>query len=482
MGKLSNLNPKDVFGYFEDICNIPHCSGNTSAIVDYCIQFANERNLKWYRDNANNLLIWKPASPGYESAESLILQAHTDMVCEKEVNVNFDFIKDGLNLLVDGDTLHADGTTLGADNGIGVAMILAILNDNTLKHPMIEALLTSDEEIGLIGAFAFDCSKLSGHRLINLDSEYEGVLMCGCAGGVNAYSTIPVTRETASFQLLELDISGLTSGHSGVEIDKGRANSNILLGRLLNIIAEKLDFRLISMDGGSRETAIAGISKAEIGIEHNNIEVVREIVNKFYYEIKDEYASTEPNITITTKFKKYDTISALTEESTKLVCQVLISLPDGVQTISMDMENLVQTSLNFGILQLREKELYIANTIRSSMTSQKKWIMQKVKAIVLLAGGKTEANGDYPGLPYNPNSEIKDIFVRAYKELYGKEPSVEAVHAGLECGLFADGIPNLDWVSVGPNMKDVHTPKESLSISSTERTYELLVKVLEECK
>lgn len=478
MGVLAQLEPKSVFSYFETICGIPHGSGNTGPIADYLVQFAKDNGLEWYRDAANNVVLTKPASPGYEGADTIILQAHTDMVCEKAPGVEFDFTKDAIRPIVEGDTIRADGTTLGADDGISVAMILALLADPELKHPKLEALLTSDEEIGLIGAFAFDCSHVTGHKLINLDSEYEGVLMCSCAGGANAYSTIPVDREEVKLQLVELSIGGLASGHSGVEIDKGRANSNVLMGRLLRTLSEKVPCRLVKLEGGSRETAIAAAATALVGVPEVSAAEAVEIAMACGAVYAREYAAAEPGLCVNAKATEVDTVKALSLESTARVIRVLLALPDSVQAMSMDMPGLVQTSINFGVLQLREDELYCANTVRSSMTTQKMWILDKVKAVVELAGGKTEIAGSYPGWSYNPNSVVKDTILRAYKSLFGKEATVEAVHAGIECGLFADSIPNLDCVSIGPNMADVHTPREHVSISSTRRTYELLREVL----
>lgn len=482
MGVLAQLEPKAVFSYFETICGIPHGSGNTGPIADYLVKFAQDRGLGWYRDEANNVVLTKPASPGYEAADTVILQAHTDMVCEKAPGVDFDFTKDAIRLVVEEDIIRADGTTLGADDGISVAMILALLDDPDLKHPKIEALLTSDEEIGLIGAFAFDCSHLTGHKLINLDSEYEGVLMCSCAGGANAYSTIPVKREETGLQLVELNIGGLASGHSGVEIHKGRANSNVLMGRVLGELGEKLPYRLVKLEGGSRETAIASAATAVIGVAEGDAELAVKVVEDCAAVFAKEYATAEPGLSLTAKALAVETVNALTAESTALVTRVLLALPDSVQAMSVDMPGLVQTSLNFGILQLRDTELYCANTVRSSMTTQKLWILDKVSAVVALAGGKTEISGSYPGWSYNPNSVVKDTILAAYKDLFGKEATVEAVHAGIECGLFADSIPNLDCVSIGPDMADVHTPREHLSIPSTARTYQLLKEVLARSK
>ena len=478
MGVLAQLEPKEVFSYFETICGIPHGSGNTGPIADYLVKFAQERGLDWYRDSANNVVITKPASPGYEDADTVILQAHTDMVCEKDPGVEFDFTKDAIRLVVEGDTLRADGTTLGADDGISVAMILALLDDPELKHPKLEALLTSDEEIGMLGAFAFDCSHLTGHKLINLDSEYEGVLMCSCAGGANAYSTVPVEREEVRLRLIELSIDGLASGHSGVEIDKGRANANVLMGRLLGALGDKLPLRLVKLEGGSRETAIAAAATALVGVPEVSAAEAVDTARACGAVFAREYAAAEPGLRLNAKPVDYDTVKALSLESTARVVRVLLALPDSVQAMSVDMPGLVQTSLNFGILQLRENELYCANTVRSSMTTQKLWILDKVKAVVELAGGKTEITGSYPGWSYNPNSVVKDTILAAYRDLFGKDATVDAVHAGIECGLFADSIPELDCVSIGPDMADVHTPREHLSIPSTARTYKLLVEVL----
>lgn len=482
MSTLECLEPRNAFLYFEEICNIPHGSGNVSALVDYCVDFAEKRKLSYYRDDADNIVISKPGSKGYENADIIILQGHTDMVCEKEDGLEFDFTKDPIKPYIDGDFIRAKGTTLGGDNGIAVAMCLAILDDESLSHPPLEVLFTSDEETGMVGAFAFDCSHLKGHKLINLDSEYEGVLMCSCAGGANANSSIPVERATKEMALLEIKISGLKSGHSGIEIDKGRANANVLMTRILNGLFDASDFRIVSLSGGSRETAIAAASTAVLGMDKKDMEKAKKAVEEWNAILKKEYASSEPGLSIEVSEKGEEEVSALTVCCTKEVIDVLISLPDSVIAMSMDMPGLVQTSINFGILELRDDELYFANTARSSMTSQKMWVLDKVKAIVALAKGKTEITGNYPGWSYNPNSVLKDTILNSYKKLFGKEAKVDAVHAGIECGLFADSIENLDCVSIGPEMAEVHTPKEHFSISSVKRTYELLCDVLKESR
>lgn len=477
MGVLSQLEPKGVFGFFETICSIPHGSGNTDAIAEYIVSFAAERGFECSRDEANNVLVTVPASAGREGDETIILQAHTDMVCEKDEGVDFDFTKDALRLVVDGDTLRAEGTTLGADDGISVAMMLALADDAALSHPKLELLFTADEEIGMLGAFAFDCSKLTGHRLINLDSEYEGVLMCSCAGGANAYTTLPVKRERAELELLELSIGGLRSGHSGVEIDKGRANSNVLMARLLRELAAKADIRLVGLEGGARETAIAASTVAVVGAA-SGVDALAALAEEFGAQLRREYATAEPDMSVSAAVSGKRSVDALTAADTARALALLQALPDGVQAMSVDMPGLVQTSLNFGLVKLRDAELRCANTVRSSMTSQKRWILDKICAAAELAGGSTEISGSYPGWSYNPRSAVKEAILNAYRELFGREASVEAVHAGIECGLFADSIPELDCVSIGPDMADVHTPREHLSISSAARTYELLKAVL----
>lgn len=482
MGVLCEANSKDVFHFFEEICKIPHGSGNTDAIAAYLVNTAKAHNYPTYRDKANNVVVTIPATSGYEQSETMILQAHTDMVCEKDPGVTFDFTKDPISLVVEGDVLRADGTTLGGDDGISVAMMLAIINDSTLKHPKLELLFTADEEIGMLGAFAFDCSHLTGHRLINLDSEYERILMCSCAGGVNVYSALPVEREEVKLSSLSIDITDLASGHSGVEIGKGRANANVLIARMLDELCGKFDCRLLSLNGGSRETAIAAVSHATLAAPEALIHDLKKAAESFGKVICQEYTSTEPKMQVAVTVADAATIGVLTKKDTQLVKNLLLSLPDGVQMMSPDMPGLVQTSLNFGILKLEETQLTFANTIRSSVNTQKEWIVRQVMAVVQLAGGSSKIVGNYPGWSYNPNSVVKDTIVRAYEEMYGKKPSIDAVHAGIECGLFADSIPDLDCVSIGPDMADVHTPREHLSISSAERTYDLLKKVLEESK
>ena len=481
MGVLENLEPKDVFKYFETICSIPHGSGNTDGIVEYLMNFAQERGLESYRDTLNNVIIRKKGSPGYENADIIILQGHHDMVCEKEEGLDIDFKKDPIIPYVDGDWIRAKGTTLGGDDGIAVAMILAILDDDTLPHPPIEALITADEEMGMPGAFGFDCSQLTGKKLINLDSEFEGVLMCSCAGGVNLRNSIPVQRESVSGIEVTIQLRDFAGGHSGVEIDKGRANSNMIMGRMLCELAKETDYRLVSLEGGNRETSIAAATSATFVVESAGVDALCAKAKALGKHYAKEYAATEPNMTVEVKKGKEITVFALSKKSTELVYRVLVSLPDGVQEMSTDMPGLVQTSTNCGLLKLTDTDLTFSNTVRSSITPQKYWVKDKIEAIVALAGGKSAFDGDYPGWAYNPDSEVKDALLKAYKKVAGTDAKVDAVHAGIECGIFADKV-GLDCVAIGPEMADVHTPKEHLSISSSARLYEVLKAFLADSK
>lgn len=482
MSVLENLEPKKVFYYFEKICGIPHGSGNTEAIASYYTTFAEERGLSWYRDEANNVLIRKPASKGSEEAPVLILQGHLDMVCEKEENLAFDFEKEAIHPVVDDDFVKASGTTLGGDNGIAAAMMLAILDDEELVHPPLEVLFTADEEIGMVGAFAFDCRQLNGKRLINLDSEEEGVIMCSCAGGVDACSILPVAREKRHGVMGKIQISGLTGGHSGVEIDKGRANANILMSRILYDLTEKTDMRVVSIIGGTRETAIAASAEAIVLLEKEETKSFSSRADLYYNTFSKEYQSTEPSLSIIFSAEDAEAeMEVLTTESTRRMCRVLRALPDGVQVMSADLPGLVQTSVNLGIVKLEKDELRFTNTIRSSMRTQKFMVFHQIASVTALAGGVTKARGEYPGWAYRPDSVLKQIAARAYEDIAGRKAEIQAVHAGLECGLFADSISELDCISIGPDMGNVHTPQEYLRISSVDRTYRLLETVLRKC-
>ena len=354
MGTLSSLNPEKVFAFFEKICSIPHGSGHCAALSAFIADFAKQRRLDFAVDAEQNVLIRKPASPGYEKYETLILQGHLDMVCEKDPELEVDFAKDAIQPYIDGDDIKARGTSLGGDNGIAIAMMLAILDDDTLHHPQLEMLMTVDEETSMDGAFGFDCAQLRGHRLINLDSEYEGVLMCSCAGGVDVVCNLPVLREEKEGCRLTLTVAHLRGGHSGVEIDKGRANANILMGRLLFRLQNELPLGIAEYYGGSRVNAIASHAEAEILIEKSRLTEYEEHIKQMEAIFRKEYHASDPDISVNLKLSESGCFSVLDEASAARMISLLLILPDGMQEMSAEMPGLVQTSCNLGAASLQE--------------------------------------------------------------------------------------------------------------------------------
>ena len=480
MGVLSALKPEKVFYYFEEICGIPHGSGNTKEISDYLVKFASERNLKYYQDDSNNVVIYKEASEGYEDAPVTILQGHCDMVAEKTEESAHDFEKDGLKLLIEGDDITADGTTLGGDDGIAVAYMLAVLDDDSLRHPALECVITTDEEIGLLGAKALDTSVLKGKYLINLDSEEEGYLWISCAGGLRGNSRIPVNITEAEGMVAEVVIDGLTGGHSGAEIDKIRANANKLMGRYLYELSIITAFTISGLEGGTKDNAITRKTGAVLVIDPDCEEEVKVFSGKFQENLRKEYSGTDAGITVSVKMKGIDTIAAVDMTSREKIIFFLMNVPYGIEKMSGEIEGLVETSNNIGILKLEEDALYASCGVRSSFGSAKLHVSDQICYLTEFLGGEYHTHGDYPAWEYKKDSRLREIMSEVYKNMFNKEPVVKAIHAGLECGLFYDSIPGLDCVSFGPNMKDIHTTEEKLSISSTARMWDYLVKVLEE--
>lgn len=478
MGILSSLEPRRVFEIFEQICAIPHGSGNTKQISDFCVDFAKQRGLRWHQDEINNVVIYKDASAGCEGAPPVILQGHLDMVCKKDDSLDFDFEKDGLNLGIDSDWIHANGTTLGGDDGAAIAIGLAILDTPDLVHPPLEILFTVDEETGMDGAQGIDGSLLKGRRMINLDSEAEGILTVSCAGGCKATCLLPVSRESCGLEQYRITISGLLGGHSGVEIDKGRASSNQLLGRLLAAAFKKLPFFITDIFGGTVDNAIPSLSWAEAAIWQDDLDSLKAVIDEYSGIFRSEYAKADPNITIELEKVDVRKDTALSREDTEKIINALLILPYGIQAMSMDIEGLVQTSLNLGVLQLNENACEMSFSVRSSIESQKRMLIERIEAIIGLLGGSVELFGDYPGWEFRQESPLRDVMIDTWSDLYGKKPAVEAIHAGLECGLFCGKLEGLDAVSCGPDMTDIHSPKERLSISSTERIWKFVCEVL----
>ena len=480
MRALENCEPKRVFYYFEELCKIPHGSGNTKQISDYLVSFAKEHGLEYVQDEMNNVVIYKPATEGYEDAPTVILQGHMDMVCEKRPDVDHDFTKDPLNISVKDGYVTANGTTLGGDDGIAVAYGLALLESTELAHPALEVLITVDEEIGLLGAEGFDCSALKGKRLINLDSEAEGSLWISCAGGLSGISTIPVQRVEAEGQKAAVKITGLMGGHSGAEIDKKRANANVLMGRFLYTLQKEAAYEIISLAGGQKDNAITREADAELLVE--DVNAVKACAEKVQKGFREEYAGTDEGITIEITDLGASSARVLHPTSREKVLFFLMEVPFGIQKMSGSIDGLVETSTNIGIVKLGEDEFLGSSSVRSSVEAAGAALSDKICYLTEFLGGDYTVQGAYPAWEYRKDSPLRDQMVEVYEEMYGEKPNVVAIHAGLECGLFYKKIEGLDCVSLGPNMKDIHTSEEVLDIASTERVWKYLVKVLESLK
>ena len=480
MRALENCEPKRVFYYFEELCKIPHGSGNTKQISDYLVSFAKEHGLEYVQDEMNNVVIYKPATEGYEDAPAVILQGHMDMVCEKRPDVDHDFTKDPLNISVKDGYVTANGTTLGGDDGIAVAYGLALLESTELAHPALEVLITVDEEIGLLGAEGFDCSALKGKRLINLDSEAEGSLWISCAGGLSGISTIPVQRGEAEGQKAAVKITGLMGGHSGAEIDKKRANANVLMGRFLYTLQKEAAYEIISLAGGQKDNAITREADAELLVE--DVNAVKACAEKVQKGFREEYAGTDEGITIEITDLGASSARVLHPTSREKVLFFLMEVPFGIQKMSGSIDGLVEPSTNIGIVKLGEDEFLGSSSVRSSVEAAGAALSDKICYLTEFLGGDYTVQGAYPAWEYRKDSPLRDQMVEVYEEMYGEKPNVVAIHAGLECGLFYKKIEGLDCVSLGPNMKDIHTSEEVLDIASTERVWKYLVKVLESLK
>ncbi|MBO5159372.1 MAG: aminoacyl-histidine dipeptidase [Lachnospiraceae bacterium] len=480
MSVLGNLEPKSVFGYFEELCKIPHGSGNMEKISQFCVDFAKEQGLEYIQDDMKNVILIKEATPGYEMCEPLIIQGHLDMVCEKRPDKEKDFLTEGLDLCTDGELIWADGTTLGGDDGIAVAFGLALLADKELSHPRLEVVLTVDEETGLYGAEAIDLSMLKGKKLINIDSEDEGVFTVGCAGGLMLVCKIPMFTEEVEGTVYELKVTGLLGGHSGAEIHKGRANANVVLGRVLQTLDKKVGVDIIKMEGGSKDNAIPRFASAEILISAENAEKLAEAVKAEEAVLKNELHASDAGVTLELTAKGNKAAEVLDATSKITVLHALNNIPNGIQAYSMDIEGLVETSLNMGIMSQDCEELKMSFAVRSSVESAKYYLTERTALFVEMLGGTVETQGDYPGWAYRPESALRDRFVAVYERMYGKKPVVEAIHAGLECGMFSNKIEDLDCISVGPNMHNVHTSEETLEVASVQRVWEFLCEVIKE--
>ena len=482
MSALSGLQPEKVFSYFEKLCAVPHGSGNTKIISDLCAGFARELGLKYRQDETNNLIIWKDASPGYENAAPIILQGHMDMVCTKTEDCTKDMAKDGLDVRTDGISVWADKTSLGGDDCIAVAMALAILSDDTLAHPPLEVIFTVDEETGMDGAVALDCSDLKGRRMLNLDSEAEGVFTVSCAGGIRADCLLPGKVEAlGNDACYTVTVSGLLGGHSGGEIHTGRASANILMGRVLYAAMEKLGtLRLNDIRGGKFDNVICNRCDAQVAVPADKAAAFEAFLREYDAVLKNEYAACDAGVSLS--FEKACFADAMPADTTSVMLHTLFALPQGVQEMSHDFEGLVQTSLNLGVISIQADGLHFSYSLRSCIASQKEMLLQKLSAIVRFAGGSISTRSPYPGWQYRRESAFRDLVLQVWKEQSGRDGIIEATHGGLECGLFIEKMPGLDVVSFGPELHDIHSVSEKLDVASTARMYALACEVLRRCR
>lgn len=480
MGVLSNLEPQNVFHFFEEITKIPHGSGNVGQISDYLVKFARDRGLFCIQDELKNIIIVKEAVPGYEDEPTVILQGHMDMVAVKKPDCDIDMAKEGLRIAVRGDEIYAQGTSLGGDDGIAVAYALALLDSDAIKHPRLEVIVTVDEEVGMDGARGIDLSMLTGNRMVNLDSEDEGIFLTSCAGGARVKGKLPLSEAQRQGVAVEVTVGGLLGGHSGGEIHKERGNSNCLMGRLLYRLAETFDIGISRLQGGLADNAIPRETKAVLVVEERDKEAILDVVKTVEGEIRAELSSKDPGAFLAAGEGRPGSWLCTTAEDTAKAAAWLIALPNGVQAMSADMHGLVETSLNLGILSYEDGSLLADFSVRSSVESAKQALIDRLCAVIGLAGGSFSVSGDYPGWKYRKDSPLREKMTALYEKMYGKAPKVEAIHAGLECGILGSKIADLDCVSMGPDMKDIHTTEETLSISSTGRVWEFLVRLLEE--
>ncbi|SFA72884.1 dipeptidase D [Acetitomaculum ruminis DSM 5522] len=480
---LENLKPEKPFYYFEEISKIPRGSGDTKAISDYLVSFAKEHGLNYIQDKVNNVIIFKDGTKGYENSEPVIIQGHMDMVCEKEKNSKHDFSKDPLELEINDDFISAKETTLGGDDGVAVAIGLAILDSNDIPHPPIEAVFTVDEETSMLGASHIDLSKLKGKKIINIDSENMGTLTVGCAGGLDVKVKLDLDSAKVKGSQYEVSISNLVGGHSGTEIDKERGNANVLLARVLNILYEEYDILLVDMKGGSKRNAIPVSATASIVLDTEYEKEVSKKLEKIEKELKNEYKYSDKDISISMKRVTGEkTLECINSNDTLKIISLLMLLPNGVDSMNAAIPSLVESSSNVAIVECNGKHFCVDISVRSSVSSKKYTIADKITVLANLIGASVETGGDYPAWEYKKDSKLSEIMTKVYERKYGEKPKVEVIHAGLECGIFSEKIKGMDAVSIGPDIYDIHTFNERLSISSFKECYEFVEDTLGELK
>ena len=475
--KLAGLQPANVFAYFEEICAIPHGSGNTKPISDYLVAFAQKHGLRYIQDALNNVILFGEGTCGMEDHQPAIIQGHMDMVCEKDEDCPIDMDTQGLDVTHDGEFVFAKGTTLGGDDGIAVAYALALLADKTIAHPPLEVVITVDEETGMFGAAGIDLSMLKGRKLLNIDSEEEGIFTVSCAGGARGTIRLPLQRRAVYGPCVRLTVEGLQGGHSGVEIHKNRANANKVMGLFLERVQKLMPLCITKLQGGAKDNAIPRSCQVTLVALGMYIERINDIAAELQKEIREQYDEPEAII----RGDDVDALggNALTTECTAKVIGLLNAAPNGIQAWSKDIEGLVQTSLNLGVAEM-DDDLRLTFAVRSSVNKEKRELLDRLAELAKFYDGNYSEMGEYPAWEYKQDSTLRDTMVRVYNEMFCAEPEVVAIHAGLECGLLSEKLPDLDCVSIGPQMFDIHTSRERLSIASTERTWNFLQEVLKQ--
>ena len=479
MGVLSGLEPQAVFGFFESLCAIPRGSHHTGAVSVYLETFARQRGLRCRRDELNNVIVWKDAAPGYEDAPVVMLQGHMDMLIEKERECPRNTDQEGLDIFVEGDEIGAHGTTLGADDGIGVAMMLAVLDDDRVLHGPLECVFTADEEVGMQGVRGLNVSDLKARFMINLDSLEERVFTVSCAGSTRVVSTLPMGRVPFEGTVCALMVDGFIGGHSGEDIHRGRANANRLMGRALMEIMAKTDLRLLTVSGGAKDNTIPRDAAALIAVK--DLDAAKAAAAELAEALENEYRATEKKIRVRL-FPTRSSFTPMDEDSTRRAATFLFCAPNGVQMMSAEVPGLVQTSLNFAQVYTEDDKMVCRFMVRSSVNSQAAEIAHRVMALTRAMGGEAHIPSAYSAWQYRPDSRLREVMTDAFRTVYCAEPRIAALHASLECGILSGKMPDLDCISFGPDVVNVHTPRERLKIASTWRTWALLRETLRRLK
>lgn len=479
MGVLSELEPKAVFGFLEALCALPHAAHHTTAVSEYLVAFAQQRGLKYRWDEVDNVIIWKDAAPGYENAPTVMLQGHKDMLIEKERDSARNAEREGLELFVTGDEIGARGSAMGADDGVGVAMMLAALDDDQLLHGPMECVFTSDKEAGMQGVRTLDVSDLKAKYMINLDSLEERVFTVSCSGATRVVGTLPVRREAFDGKVCALMVDGLTGGHSAEDIHRGRANANHLMGRVLLSLMDKTELRLLTVSGGAKDNIIPRDAAALIAVK--DVEAAKAAAKALGAVMENEYRATENKVRVRL-FPTRSHFVPMDEDSTRRAAAFLFCAPNGVQEMSAEVLDLVQTSLNFAQVYTEDDAVVARFMIRSSINSQAEETAGKVMTLTKALGGTAQIPTAYSAWQYRPHSQLRDVMTEAFGTVYGASPRIAAVHIGLECGILSGKMPDLDCISIGPDVVNVHTPRERVHIGSAWRTWQLLKETLRRLK